>query len=256
MHKPLSILSLFLLTGALAFTGACRTVSAKDREIAISHMEISQQALAGGDARTALAEIEKSVELNPKDPESRNLYGLLLHLYFGETDASISQYRRAIALRPEYSEAKVNLSAAYIATDRCQEALPLLEEARRDLHYREPYLVENNLGWCKYKLGDVEGALRHLRSAVAINPGFCLGYRNLGEIMDQQGRLDEALRFVDRYARACPEVADADLRRGLLLLDKGDLFGARAAFLACMAKTTDDDLSDECGRHAELIPEG
>lgn len=248
--------TLGLIAASLALLlGGCRTISAKDREIAASHLEIAQQALAGGDPRSALGEIEQAVKLNPEDAEIRNLHGLLLHVYFGETDDAIAAYRKAIALKPDYSEAKVNLSAVYTATRRCAEALPLLEEARRDLLYREPYLVENNLGWCKYQLGDVEGALRHLRAAVASNPGFCLGYRNLGEIMEQQGRPEEALRFVRRYAKACPAVADADLRLGLLLMEEGSATEARAAFLACVSKTTDDELADECNRHAELIPE-
>lgn len=248
-------LSLLLLVLASISSG-CRTISAKDQEIAASHLEISQQALAMGDPRTALAEIEQSVARNPKDPESQHLHGLLLHIYFGETDAAIAAYRRAIALRPGYSEAKINLSAAYTSVGRCVEALPLLDEARRDLLYREPYLAENNLGWCKYQLGEREAALRHLRAAVAMNPGFCLGYRNLGEIMEQEGDLDEALRFVERYGRACPEVADADLRRGLLKLERGDTEEARTAFLSCVAKAKDEDLADECSRHASLIPEG
>lgn len=250
--------NLLLLAAALVIvvSTGCRTVSAKDRELAASHLEISQQALASGDPRSALAEVEKSVALDPRDSSSRNLYGLILHVYFNEWEDAIAQYRKAIQLKPDYTEAKVNLSAVYTARGRCAEAIPLLEQARRDLLYREPYLVENNLGWCKYKLGDVEGAIRHLRSAVAINAGFCLGYRNLGEIMEAQGKPDEALRFVDRYAKACPEMADADLRRGLLLLETGDRGQARAAFLACTTKTQDHDLADECRRHAELIPEG
>lgn len=240
---------------ALVLAG-CATVSAKDRQKAASHFEIASTALAGGDPRTALAEVEQAAKLDPKDPEIHHLHGLLLHVYFGELDAAASAYLRAIALKPGYSEAKVNLSAVYLATSRCELAVPMLEEARRDLLYREPYLAENNLGWCKFQLGDMEGAVRHLRAAVAINPGFCLGFRNLGEIMEREGRQDEALRYVERYAKACPNVADADLRRGLLLLEKGDATEARTAFLACVAKAKDDDLADECGRHARLIPEG
>ncbi|AKU89938.1 tetratricopeptide repeat protein [Vulgatibacter incomptus] len=249
---------LFLLAAAsllLAATG-CRTISDKDRKLAASHLDIAQQSVAGGDPRAALAEVEKAVALDPTDPKSHNLYALLLHIYFAEGDRAILEYRKAIELDRDYTEAKVNLSAVYMATGRCADAIPLLEEARRDLLFREPYLVENNLGWCRYKLGDVDGALRHLRAAVSVNPGFCLGYRNLGEIMEEQGRVDEALRFVERYGKSCPEVADADFRRGLLLLEKGQDSEARLAFLSCKEKAKDDELAVECAGHAERIPGG
>lgn len=177
---PLALLLALFLAG-------CVSISEKDRELALVHRNLAAQSLQAGDPRAALAEIEKSLERNPEDPEARNLYGLLLHLYFHRLNAAVAQYRQAIDLRPDYSEAKVNLGAAYTALGQCEKAIPLLEEARADLRYREPYLAENNLGWCKYELGDVEGAIVHLRAAIASNPGFCLGYRNLAQIAKDRG---------------------------------------------------------------------
>ena len=240
----------------LAFATACAGVSPKDRELAQVHQNLASQSLANGDPRAALAEIEKSVEKDPENPEARTLYGLLLHLYFSRLDASVEQYRKAIELKPGYSEAKVNLGAALTAQGRCEEAIPLLEEARGDLLYREPYLAENNLGWCKYKLGDVEGAVMHLRAAISANPDFCLGYRNLAEIAESQGALDDALRLLERYGKSCPEVADADYRRGLVLLKQGRDAQARAAFESCAEKAKEGELADACTRQVEMIPEG
>jgi len=240
----------------LLLSTACAGVSAKDRELAQVHQNLASQSLANGDPRAALAEIEKSVAKDPENAEARNLYGLLLHLYFARLDASVEQYRKAIELKPGYSEAKVNLGAALTAQGRCAEAIPLLEEARADMLYREPYLAENNLGWCKYKLGDVEGAVTHLRAAVAANPNFCLGYRNLAEIAESQGALDDARRLLERYGKSCPDVADADYRRGLVLLKLGRDGEARGAFEACAEKAKEGELADACRRQVEMIPEG
>lgn len=235
---------------------SCATVSDKDREIGRAHLNLAQQSLAAGDPRASLAEVEKAVESDPENPEAHNLYGLLLHLYFGRLDAAAAQYRKAIELKPGYSEAKVNLGAVYTAQGRCDKAIPLLEEARGDLLYREPYLAENNLGWCLYQQGDLDGALLHLQAAVQNNPGFCLGYRNLAEIHEKQGQLDQALALLDRYAKICPTVADADFRRGVVLLKKGDAAEAKSAFQSCEEKAKEGELANECARQAELIPEG
>ncbi|WP_373046249.1 social motility TPR repeat lipoprotein Tgl [Vulgatibacter sp.] len=248
---------LLVLVLVLVFVlAACGGVSQKDRELGEVHQRLAQQSLASGDTRAALAEIEKSVEKDPENPEARNLYGLLLHLYFQRLDAAVVQYRKAIELKPGYSEAKVNLGAALTAQGRCDEAIPLLDEARGDLLYREPYLAENNLGWCKYKKGDVEGALMHLRAAVSNNPGFCLGYRNLAEIAQSQGELDDAMRLLERYGKTCPKEPDADYRLGLVLLEQGKDEAARRSFLACVEKAKDEELGDECTRQAAMIPEG
>ena len=167
----------------------------------------------------------------------------------------MEQYRAAIDLKPGYSEAKVNLGAVLTAQGRCDEAIPLLDEARGDLLYREPYLAENNLGWCKYKLGDLDGAILHLRAALSSNPNFCLGYRNLAEIAESQGELVDAVRLLERYGKSCPEVADADYRLGLVLLKQGRDAQARASFVACAKKAKDGELADACNRQVGMIPE-
>lgn len=220
------------------------------------HRNLAQQSLANGDPRMALAEIEQAVERNPEDAEARNLYGLLLHLYFQRLEPAVQQYRKAIELRPGYSEAKVNLGAALTALGRCTEAIPLLEEARQDLLYREPWLAENNLGWCHYQLGDLDRAVVHLRAAIASNQGFCLGYRNLAEIAQTQGELGEATRLLERYRRHCPDVADADYRLALVQLERGLDAEARASFLACAEKAGDTELGELCTSQAAMIPEG
>lgn len=245
-----------LLPLVVVALAACAGVSQKDREAARVHQNLASQSLAQGDPRAALAEIEKAVEKDPENAEARNLYGLLLHLYFQRLDAAVKQYEKAIELKPDYSEAKVNLGAALTAQGRCKEAIPLLNQARGDLLYREPYLAENNLGWCMYKLGDIDGALVHLRAAVTNNPSFCLGYRNLAEIAESQGALDDAVRLLERYGKSCPNAPDADYRRGLVLLKQGDDAQARAAFEACRQKAKDGELADACTRQAQLLPGG
>lgn len=235
-----------------ALVAGCATVSAKDRELARAHLGLAEQSLGAGDPRGALAEIEVAVEHDPENPEVRNLYGLLYHVAFRQNERAIAQYRKAIALAPRYTEAKVNLSAVLMDEDRCAEAIPLLEEASEDLLYREPYLVQNNLGWCKLKLGDRPAGIRHLQEAISLNPGFCLGYRNLGQAMEDEGKKEEALHFFERYARHCPQVAEAHHRVGLLHLELGDAAEAAKAFRVC-ADASAGELSEQCAREARLL---
>lgn len=239
----------------LALLAGCATVSPRDRELARAHLGLAEQSLGAGDPRGALAEIEVAVEHDPENPEVRNLYGLLYHVAFRQNERAIVQYRKAIELAPKYTEAKVNLSAVLMDEGRCQEAIPLLEEASEDLLYREPYLVQNNLGWCKLQLGDRQAGIRHLQDAIALNRGFCLGHRNLGEAMEEEGKLEEALHFFQNYAKHCPQMADAHHRVGLLFLELGDVVEAGKAFRQC-AELNAGDLSEQCARKAGLLGGG
>lgn len=234
----------------------CASISKRDRELAVVHQNIAQESIASGDGRTALAEVEKGLALDPQNQELHNLHGLLLHLWFGKPEEAVAAYRRSLKLAPDASAVKVNLGAALTALDRCAEAVPLLEEARRDMLYREPYLAENNLGWCRYKLGDVESGIGHLRAAINLNRKFCLGYSNLATIFEEQGRTSDAGDALERYATICPEVADAHRRRALFRLKQGDLPGAREGFVACRDRAREGDVAEDCARQAALIPEG
>jgi type IV pilus assembly protein PilF len=236
-----------LLALALA---ACATTSG-DRDLARVRYDMAIQAQRAGDPRGALQEIAQAVEAAPDDPEIRNFHALVLHLHFGQLDRAIKEYRKAIELRPNYSEAKLNLGAALIAAGRYEEALAPLDEARQDLVFHDAHLAEGNYGWAKYKLGDEAAAIEHLNLAVTLTPAFCLGYRNLAEIHGARGDLPAALRELDRYAKACPAEADADLRRGLVYLRQGEGCLARDAFASCVGKAAAGPLGAECEKRAE-----
>lgn len=242
----------WIVLGLVALAVGCATISPKDRELAEVHLGLAQQSLSAGDPRGALAEIEIAVRHDPENPQVRNLYGLLLHVAFRQNERAIEQYRKALEVSRDYTEAKVNLSAVLIDEGRCAEAIPLLESAREDLLYREPYLVENNLGWCKIQLGDREAGIRHLQSAIAHNDRFCLGYRNLGLVMEEDGKLHEALHFFGKYAEKCPDVAEAHHRVALVHLALGDETEARKAFLRCAEKNA-PTLSEQCAREAATL---
>ena len=240
---------------ALALLAGCQTVSKKDRELANVQYDLAVKARATGDARTALGEIEKAVKLDPTNAEVRNLQGLLLFLPpFRQTEQAIAAFRKAVELKPGYSDAKVNLGAAYMSLERWEDALQPLDEARQDLLYRDAHLAEGNYGWCRYKLGDRPTAIRHLTNAVSMNPGFCVGYRNLAEIHEAGGELDTAVRYLERYAKACPAIPEADFRRGQVLLKQGEVCAARDAFLSCSEKAKGGDAGAECAKQASLVP--
>ncbi len=238
-----------LLALALA---ACGTTS-RDRELARVQYDLAVQAHRAGDPRAALLEIEKAVVHDPEDPKAWNFHALVLHLHFNQLEKAIASYRTAVALDPGYSEAKLNLGAALMAAGRYEEALGPLDEARRDLVFRDAHLAEGNYGWCKYQLGDETAALEHLQSAVRITPQFCLGFRNLAELYEARGQLDAALREIDRYAKACPSEPDAELRRGLVLLKQGEACLARDAFAACVGKGGGRPAVAQCGQELERV---
>ncbi len=232
----------------------CALVSTKDRDLGRIELDAGISAQKSGDARLALAQVERALKYDPESAEAWNFHGLVLFLPpYTQPEASVEKFRRALELKPTYSEARVNLGAALMAMQRWEEARDALDEARRDLIYRDAHLAEGNYAWCLYQLGDKAGAVRHLSAAVSMNPRFCLGYRNLGEILAHEGDYDGARRMYDRYAQSCPKVADAQHRLGLALLRVGESCPARNAFILCSRIARVGDEASECRKQSELI---
>jgi type IV pilus assembly protein PilF len=247
--------ALALAAAAAALSGATCGMKAgkKEQEQAAIRYDLGVQAMQNGDARGALAEYEKAIALDPSFDLAHNALGLTYHLSFGEVDKAIAHYRRALELNPKFSEAYTNLGNVYLSLQRYTEAAPLYEKALSDILYKTPYIAENNLGWCYYKRGQTQAAVDHIKTALIANPKFCLGYKNLGIIYSEAGAPDKAAESFGRYAKSCPNLADAHHRYGAALLKVDDSAGARREFSTCVLKGKDEPLGEECQKILGLL---
>jgi type IV pilus assembly protein PilF len=237
----------------LAVLGGCKHMpTEKEQQGAQIHYDLGVQAQQA-DPQTAFKEFEAALELDPYMVEAHNASGVLLHLSFGRQDEAIAHYRKALELRPDFTETKVNLANVFLDQKRYDEAIKLYEEALNDMLYRTPDFAHGNLGWALYKKGELRKAIESIRAALTINPKFCLGYKNLGIIYDEGGSTDEACKQFGRYRENCPEVADAHYREGVCLAKQGQTVLARQSFESCQAKATSDVLKDDCQKLKESM---
>ncbi len=244
---------------ALALGAALLTAcgpTAHDLRNAQIHYDLGVNAMElQHDPQTALREFQAALQANPNMPEVQNGLGLVDHLMLHKPEEAVPHYLKALELDPKYSEAANNLGAAYLDLGRYADAARLFQQALSDELYRTPYIAEGNLGWALYKEGDVQGGLKQLRAAVERNPGYCQGYRSIGIIDADQGKLDEAEREFRRFHEKCPDIPESNYRLGLVLLKEGHGDEARDALRACAGSQNakDTDLGLECGRLLKLL---
>ena len=241
--------SLFgLMLGAVALLGACKHVPT-DKEVqgAQIHYDLGVQAQQT-DPQTAYREFEQALEMDPSLVEAHNALGVLYHLAFHRDAEAISHYQRAIALRPGFSEAKVNLANVFLDEKRYDEAISLYQQALNDMLYATPFIAQGNLGWALYQKGDAAKGIDQIKAALTTNSKFCLGYRNLGAIYSERGDTELACKQLGKYREYCPDVADAHFREGVCLAKLGQTAAAKASFQACVSKATGDALRDDCKR--------
>ncbi|RUL89726.1 serine/threonine-protein kinase [Tautonia sociabilis] len=155
------------------------------------------------------------------------------------------------------------------------------EEAKSDLQEAirlrpEGYPAFVNLCSLLEKLGDLDGALRQIDRAIALEPGQPILYRRRSHLRRSGGDLDGALADLERTLRLLPpdassvEVADDWLTVGRIQQERGDLSAAleaidRALSLApdraeahrlravLLVKLVGSEAEDSSGRYREAI---
>jgi tetratricopeptide (TPR) repeat protein len=115
--------------------------------------------------------------------------------------------REAVAIDSTYYDAWSNLGRACYAAGRYGEAASAFERAAR-LWPDDPGF-HSNLGLARKGAGDLEGAVRAFRSALAADDRYGRARIHLGEVLIALGRPAEALPELERSARDEPANAAA-----------------------------------------------
>ena len=125
----------------------------------------------------------------------------LAHILFAfdfDWAASEREFRRAIALDPNYSFARGPLAICLTGQGRFAEAVAVLDTGRA----RDPLaaLTINLLGRVHVVAGRPDDAIRTLQQALELNPQLDLAYQQLGHAYLQKGMNAEAITALRRAA--------------------------------------------------------
>jgi len=182
---------------------------------------------------------------------------------FPEAEA---QYRAALGIYGDFTDAIANLGMALLQQGRAPEALATLRQAAERLprnaevavnlgsayramgdaprakeHFRKALEIDpdsgsawNNLGSMTLSLGDASGAVDSLARAVAVDPAYAVYRVNLADALMATGRKDEAVREFREAYRLDPELSEARRGIGEIALQGGDRDAAERAFRSAL----------------------
>ena len=238
---------------AAALLSCLHGPSAKERHSAEIHHDLGVDALRTGRFPEAMREFDAAVAIDDAFAEAHRGRGLVLDLGFGRSDEAEKAYRRAVALRPGYSEARNDLGQLLARTGRYAAAIAEFDAALDNMLYKEPYVARCNKGLALHRMGHREEGFAELRACLSVAPTFCKGRRELGRVLLEEGKLREALDELGAYARWCEKVPDAHLQLGLARMKAGDVGGAREAFERCRDVGSGTAEGEECRRSLSLL---
>jgi Flp pilus assembly protein TadD len=114
----------------------------------------------------------------------------------GRDALAVEKYREALALDPRHWGAMGNLARLLGQQGQLEEARALAEQMVQANPDHPRYL--SLLGVILTRLGDLPEAETRLRQALAGREEDALAHHNLGRVLEQRGRADEAAEHYDR----------------------------------------------------------
>jgi tetratricopeptide (TPR) repeat protein len=157
----------------------------------------------------------------------------------GFPDSALARARRAVALEPDSTEPHRMLARALQGAGRYAEA----EREWLALRERTPDEpgVSLELGGCRERAGNVDGAVSAGREALKIAPDWPPALNFVGYVLaDHDRELPEARKLIERALEKDPENGAYVDSYGWVLYREGDLTGART-HLERAVKLTDGD---------------
>jgi lipoprotein NlpI len=146
---------------------------------------------------------------------------------------AIAAFRDALAFRPRFPEALINLGHLLELTGQYPEAIASYRAALAiDATRPETHL---NLGNALLRAGQPDAALAAYRAALALKPGFAEAHLNAGNILQLQNDLDAAEACYARALALRPDYADAHVNLGKIHRARNHLAAALASCRRALA---------------------
>ncbi len=195
---------------------AFHTATEKDPGLADAHRELGSLLLDRQRLEDARAALERAVAADPADAEAHYLLGLAL-FRGGEPESAIPSFELAVQLDPEHASAHYNLGTVLRLTGRVEEGMAAMrrfQELQAQERPGESRLTQNlaNLirqGVFLAKTGHGERAVGLFHRALENNPESDLVLFNLGLILSDMEKHQEAADALERAVKSNPDRAEA-----------------------------------------------
>ncbi len=262
MRKCLILLGI----AAAVSVGACSSMSTtssdaekrkpiSSAERARKLVEIANGALVEGDPTGALANLMQAEHEDATLPELHHSKALV---FFVKKDlpAAILCARKAVELKPDYSDANNTLGKLLMDQGQVTEAILYLTLAANDPIYRQAFKALTSLGIVEYRRGKFKKAEDHLTRAInASADGACVAYYYRGHLRMRDSRLPEAIKdYQSAGKKTCAAFADAQFALGMAYEQNKQFDQARKKYLEIQTQFPNTEVAEKAVTHLRFLP--
>ena len=216
---------------------------------ALSYLAEAEDYYESGQAANALKTYQRATELEPENDEAFRQQAWLL-IQLGHPTKAVAPAERAVSIK----ENAQNLTVLAMALDwagQYDEAIKIaLQAVENDPLSAEAHAIAAEIYMDK---GNWARALDEIETAIRLSPDNALVQRNLGYVMDNQGRHKEATAAFERAAELAPKLGYIYTTAGNGYLALGDYDNAIAQYEKAVQATPDSPVGYDSLGHASAL---
>jgi len=141
-----------------------------------------------------------------------------------------------------------NMARVLLSEGKYQQAVAELRLALENVFLPERHLAESNLGWALFQLGKQEEGLGLVRTALAQNEQYCVGYEYLGMMHQARKEYADAVVELSELTKRCPDYLIGHQRLGQAQILAGDRPSGCSELDFCKNQSRLSKLGMECER--------
>lgn len=223
---------ILLLAGCVTTEKNVFTKGASPEEALQVRVELARQYIGQGDWENAKRNLKLATEIDARNPEVHEAFALV-YQSTGEYELAEEHFETAIRLDRSFSRARNNFAAFLYSQQRFAEAEKQLVHVTADTLYPGRPNAFVNLGLCRLRLSDSQGADEAFTRALTMDRTNSIALLEVAQLRFDAGNMASSLRYYDTYRSVVRQQSARGLWLGIRLARAtGDLNGESSYALA------------------------
>ena len=155
------------------------------------HYDIGINYLRQNKFQEAKTEFDYALKKNNKKPEIYYAAGLA-NSKLSDYDGAIRDFKKALKLNPDFSEARNGLASTFAFQKKFNDAIKEWKKVLKDSIYQYQETIHFNMANAYFEIGDFESARENYNAVLRVYPDNLMSRFYLGKVYEKSGKYDLA----------------------------------------------------------------